>query len=160
MKNEGRIRVFPKLVDNNFRGYKIAEVVFILITAITIIRSCIHMLAPDGGAGTIAGINTSVAGGPDIISIFALWGLSQLLMGFVYLTVFWRYKSLIPLMYILIILEYTGRIVIGHYKPLVVAHTPPGAIGDYIIVPIAIIMLILSLKKSGKSSNRDTDVNL
>lgn len=160
MNNEGRIRVFPKLADSNFRGYKIAEVVFILITAATIIRSCIHMLAPDGGAGTIAGINTSVAGGPNIISIFALWGLSQLLMGFVYLTVFLRYKSLIPLMYILIILEYAGRIAIGHYKPLVVSHTPPGAIGDYIIVPIAIIMLILSLKKPSKSSNRAKGVNL
>ena len=143
-----RVRIFPLPADNKFKGYKIAEVFFILITAVTIVRSCIHLFAPDGGAGSIAGIDTSIAGGSNIISLFALWGLSQLLMGIVYIIVFFRYKSLIPLMYILIIIEYAGRIISGHFKPLTVAHIPPGAIGDYVIIPLAIIMLILSLIKS------------
>lgn len=113
-------------------------------------KSCIHLFAPDGGASSIAGINTSVAGGSNIISLFAFWGLSQLLMGFVYLVVFFRYKSLIPFMYVLLIAEYSGRIVIGFIKPLEVTHIPPGAIGDYVILPLAILMLILSLKRPKK----------
>jgi hypothetical protein len=149
-EKEERIRVFPKQLDNSFRGNRIAVIVFALITVFTLARSCIHIFAPDGGASSIAGINTSVEGGSNVISMFALWGLAQLLMGLVYVVVFFRYKSLIPFMYILIIIEYSGRVLIGMVKPLIVSHTPPGAIGDYILIPLAIVMLILCLKRSRK----------
>jgi hypothetical protein len=69
-------------------------------------------------------------------------------MGFVYLVVFFHYKSLIPFMYVLILIEYSGRVLIGLAKPLTVSHTPPGAIAYYIMISLAFIMLILSLKKS------------
>jgi len=147
-EKEERIRVFPKQLDNSFRGNRIAVIVFALITVFTLARSCIHIFAPDGGASSIAGINTSVEGGSNIISMFAFWGLAQLLMGLVYLVVFFRYKSLIPFMYMLIIIEYSGRVLIGMVKPLIVSHTPPGAIGDYILIPLAIMMLMLCFKRS------------
>lgn len=137
-------------MDNSFRGNRIAVIVFALITVFTLARSCIHIFAPDGGASSIAGINTSVEGGSNVISMFAFWGLAQLLMGLVYLAVFFRYKSLIPFMYMLIIIEYSGRVLIGMVKPLIVSHTPPGAIGDYILIPLAIVMLILCFKRSRK----------
>ena len=145
-------RIFPRQVSNNFQGYRIASIIFLLIIAVTIARSCVHIFAPDGGAGSIAGIIVSVEGGSNIISVFALWGLSQLLMGFVYLVVYIRYKSLIPFMYLLIIAEYSGRALIGFTKPLQVTHIPPGAIGDYILIPLALVMLILSLKSPRKVS--------
>jgi hypothetical protein len=72
-------------------------------------------------------------------------------MGIVYVVVYFRYKSLIPFMYLLVLVEYLGRIGIGLGKPLEVSHTPPGAIGDYVLVPLAIIMLLLSLKRPKKS---------
>ena len=147
-EKEERIRVFPKQLDNSFRGNRIAVIVFALITVFTLARSCIHIFAPDGGASSIAGINTSVEGGSNVISMFALWGLAQLLMGLVYLAVFFRYKSLIPFMYMLIIIEYSGRVLIGMVKPLIVSHTPPGAIGDYILIPLAIMMLMLCFKRT------------
>ena len=150
-EKEVRIRVFPKQLDNSFRGNRIAVIVFLLITVFTLARSLIHIFAPDGGASSIAGINTSVEEGSNIISMFAFWGLAQLLMGFVYLVVFLRYKSLIPFMYILIIIEYSGRVLIGMAKPLIVSHTPPGAIGDYILIPLAIIMLILCFRRPRKA---------
>jgi len=147
-EKEESIRILPKQLDNSFRGNRIAVIVFLLITVFTLARSCIHIFAPDGGASSIAGINTSVEGGSNIISMFAFWGLAQLLMGLVYLVVFFRYKSLIPFMYILIIIEYSGRVLIGMVKPLIVSHTPPGAIGDYILIPLAIMMLMLCFKRS------------
>jgi len=147
-EKEERIRVFPKQLDNSFRGNRIAVIVFALITVFTLARSCVHIFAPDGGASSIAGINTSVEGGSNVISMFAFWGLAQLLMGLAYLAVFFRYKSLIPFMYMLIIIEYSGRVLIGMVKPLIVSHTPPGAIGDYILIPLAIMMLMLCFKRS------------
>ena len=147
-------RLFPKQVDNNFQGYRIATIIFFLITLFTLARSCIHLFAPDGGASSIAGISTAGEGGSNIISLFALWGLSQLLMGLVYLVVYFRYKSLIPFMSLLILIEYSGRMVIGFVKPLEVSHTPPGAIGDYVMVPVAILMLILSLKRPKRKTDK------
>jgi hypothetical protein len=91
--------------------------------------------------------------------MFALWGFAQLLMGLVYVVVFFRYKSLIPFMYILIIIEYSGRVLIGMAKPLIVSHTPPGAIGDYILIPLAIIMLVLSLKIPSKVVSNTADLH-
>ena len=152
---EDRARLFPKQVDDSFQGYRIAAAVFLLVTFVTIARSCIHILAPDGGAGSIAGIDVSVESGSSIVSLFALWGLSQLLMGFVYSVVFFRYKSLIPFMYLLLIIEYSGRMVLGILKPPVVSHVPPGAIGNYVMVPLACIMLFLSLNRPKKKTHSE-----
>jgi hypothetical protein len=150
LKEEDQIGIFPKQVDNNFKGYKIAVAIFLLVTIFTIVRSCIHIFAPDGGAGSIAGIDVFGVGGSNVVSMFAFWGLSQLLMGIVYVVVYFRYKSLIPFMYLLVLVEYLGRIGIGLVKPLEVSHTPPKAIGDYVLVPLAIIMLLLPLKRPKK----------
>jgi hypothetical protein len=155
LKTDEWVSVLPKQADNQFQGYKIAVWIFLLITIFTIVRSCIHIFAPEGGAGSIAGIDVSVSGGSNIVSMFAFWGLSQLLMGVVYLVVFFRYKSLISFMYVLILAEYSGRIFLGIVKPLQVSHTPPGAIGDYILVPLAIVMLILSLRRPNKKSTSE-----
>jgi len=136
--------MFLGKADNNFQGYRIVVIVFLAIIVFTIARSLVHILLPDGGAGSIAGLDVTVEGGQNVVSVFAVWGLSQLLMGFVYLVVFFRYKSLIPFMYLLILAEYSGRIALGLIKPLEVGHPPPGVIGDYILVPLAIIMLACS----------------
>ena len=107
------------------------------------------MFAPDGGAQSIATIpldNFTSGGAAVVVLTFSLWGLSQFLIGIIYLVVLWRYQALIPFMYLLILIEYTMRIVFGFLKPIETAGTAPGAIGNFIIVPIAVIMLFLSLK--------------
>lgn len=138
-------RLFPEQAKNEFKGYKFAEMAFLIFIIFTIVRSLIHLIAPDGGAGTIATINLDVEGGDAIVTIFALWGSSQLLMAFVYVIVYLRYKNLIPIMYVLIIIEYSMRIIIGLVKPLETTGIAPGAIGNYVIIPMAIIMLVFSL---------------
>jgi hypothetical protein len=65
---------------------------------ISTVRSFIHLLSPDGGSGSIARMNLSVAGADGIIFAFALWGSSQLLMAIIQLLVVVRYRSLIPFM--------------------------------------------------------------
>jgi hypothetical protein len=48
-------------------------------------------------------------------------------------------------MYVLLIAETLLRQLVGHMKPVTFAHTPPGAIGNYAILPAATLMLVLSL---------------
>ena len=121
-----KIKLLPSPVDNCFRGIKISQYAFLLITFATIVRSLIHVFAPDGGAQSIATIplaSYSAEAAAAVILMFSLWGLSQLLMGIVYLGVYLKYKSLIPAMYVLMIVEYAMRIVIGQMKPIVTTGT-------------------------------------
>jgi hypothetical protein len=137
--------LLPAKVDNTIRGSKIPFYVFALYTIISTVRSCIHLLSPDGGAGSIAGMDLSVAGADGIIFAFALWGSSQLLFAIIQLLVVIRYRSLVPLMYLMLILEVLLRELVGHMKPVIFAHTPPGAIGNQIVLPLAVLMLGLAL---------------
>jgi len=145
--------ILPEKITNEFKGHKIAFYVFIGIVVMTLVRSCIHIFASDGGAQSIAGfpLNTyPEAASSMIILIFSLWGASQLLMGFVYLIVLIRYKGLIPLMYVLIFIEYLSRFLLGVFKPAISTSVIPGGVGDYIMIPLSLIMIILCICKQEK----------
>ena len=146
--------IFPKTIDNSYNGNKLPLYLFYLLTTVTIGRSIVHLFAADGGAQSIATIplnNYSTEAADVVIHIFAEWGLTQLLFGVLYAIVLWRYKSLIPLMYLFIFIEYTGRLLLTMYKPIVFEGTAPGGVGNYIMIPLALIMLVLSLQKTKKN---------
>lgn len=67
------------------------------------------------------------------------------MLGLFYLVVLWRYQSLIPLMYLFLVVEYTVRLLLTFAKPLETVGTAPGAIGNYVIIPLALFMLVLAL---------------
>lgn len=145
--------LLPVKIDNTIRGWKLPYYVFALYAIVSMVRSCIHLLAPDGGAGTIAGMDLSVAGAQGIIFAFALWGSSQLLFAIVQLLVVIRYRSLVPFMWLMLILEVLLRELVGHTKPVTFAHTPPGAIGNQLILPLAALMLLLALWSAYKQAD-------
>ena len=146
-------RLFPQSITNQYRGAFLARWVFVLLMLVTIARSLAHIFLPDGGAQSIATIpldTFTVNGAAAIIHLFGLWGLSQLLFGLLYAIVLWRYQSLIPLMYLFILVEYTGRLLLTFAKPFETNGTAPGAIGNYVLIPLALVMLILSLQERSK----------
>ena len=102
-------------------------------------------------------MDLSVAGADGIVFAFALWGSAQLIYGLIQLIVVFRYRSLIPLMYLLLILETLLRMLVGAMRPVTFAHTPPGAIGNHIVLPLAVLMLALSLWKPGKAGDRQQE---
>ena len=143
--------LLPAKIDNVIRGSKIPFYIFALYAIVSTVRSCIHLLSPDGGAGTIAGMDLSVSGADGIIFAFALWGSSQLLFALIQLLAVIRYRSLIPFMWLMLALEVLLRELVGAMKPVTFAHTPPGAIGNQIILPLAVVMLVWSAWSSSKN---------
>ena len=141
-------KLLPQPADNNFHGHPIAKWMFIAMAALTIARSLAHIFLPDGGAQSIATIpldGFSAEAATVIIGMFAQWGLTQLMFGVLYVIVLWRYQSLIPLMWSFIFFEWTGRLLLGFYKPFETVGQAPGGIGNMIFPVLAIIMLVLSL---------------
>ena len=90
--------LLPDKADNTVRGMKLPFYVLILIAFIGTVRSFIHLLASDGGAGSIAGMDLSVQGASSIIFVFAQWGGTQLIYAFIQWLVIFRYRSLVPFM--------------------------------------------------------------
>jgi hypothetical protein len=104
--------LFPRQITSEFPGFKIALWAFYPFTALTLWRSQHHLFAHDGGAQSIANIpldTYSDTAAATIIGVFALWGLSQLVIGLIYLVAAIRYRSMIPTLYLLSLVEYLVR---------------------------------------------------
>ena len=140
--------LFPSC-HSEYRGTAISFWFTVALTVMTTARSLIHMFLPDGGASVIAGLDTSVEGGSNLIAIFGQWGLEQLLLSVVAWVIIWKYRCLVPFALLLQVLDWGGRFGIGLMKPLVVANPPPGEIGNYIFFPLAAIALWFALPKKG-----------
>lgn len=141
--------LFPRQITNEFSGLRIALWGFYLFTAITLWRSQHHIFSADGGAQSIATIPLDKypdSAASTIIGMFALWGLSQLIVGLIYLIAAIRYRSLIPMLYLLSLFEYLMRATyIPAYKSIETAGTAPGAVGNLPLIIFSFIMLVLSL---------------
>ena len=142
-------RLFPNQLSNDYQGKPVAKWVFAAMVVMTIARSLAHILLPDGGAQSIATIpldDFTSSGAAVVIGMFAQWGLTQLMFGLLYVLVLWRYQSMIPLMWLFLFFEWIGRLILGLYKPFETVGTAPGAIGNFFVPLLALIMLLLSLK--------------
>lgn len=122
-------------------------------------RALVHFLKDDSGTHSIASIIV-FSGSPDANTVMhmfsSLWGGQQLIMLLVYTTVLLRYRSLLPLMYVTVVLENLFRMVTGSLHPLTEAHfehTPPGAYVTLPLLVIAIVMGVLSLRTKRESSS-------
>jgi hypothetical protein len=149
--------LLPAKAGNTIRGVKLPFYLFILIALIGTVRSCIHVFAPDGGAGSIAGMDLSGSGANEVIFAFALWGSAQLIYALIQWVVILRYRSLIPLMWLVQLFETLGRIVVGRIKPVTFAHTPPGAIQNYLYLALAVLMIALALWSGMRAAKESGD---
>ena len=118
-------KVFPK-DPLSYEGFRIIRVIATLYMSVMVARSCIHLFAADGGAQSIAGIDTSVEGGNNIIAIFHQWGAIQLILATLLLVLFFRYPGLTPLILLTLILDPILRFVAGQQMSLTTTGTPPG----------------------------------
>ena len=149
-------KLLPQTVTNEYRDHPLAQWALAALTVITIGRSLVHMFAADGGAQSIASITLdrfTPGGANTVITMFALWGLSQLLIGLLYALVLWRWQSLIPMMYLFFSFEYLMRLLAGLYSPGVEKlQTAPGEVVNLIFLPLGLVLLYLSLRGDSASA--------
>lgn len=142
--------IFPAALSV-YRGGRAPLAFFVLLATVSTARSLVHLLAPDGGAASIAGINLAVAGGTNIVAIFAQWGTSQLVLALLQWLVILRYRFLVPAMLVVVVVEQLLRILAGHLKPLQIDTPPPGQYGTYITLVLAPLFLALAVRNSRQS---------
>jgi hypothetical protein len=145
-------RLFPARADNDFQGHRAALWAFAALTAVSLWRSLHHVFAPDGGAQSIASITLDSfppGAAATVVTVFALWGISQLVLALAYGVVLWRYRSLVPLMYALMSVEYAMRAALPLFKDGVEkSGTAPGEVANLVLLIALPILFALSIQNS------------
>jgi hypothetical protein len=139
-----------KLLPNNptkFEGFRAVRIVTAIYLLVMVVRSCIHLFAADGGAQSIAGIDTSVEGGNNIIAIFHQWGAIQLILAVLLLVLFFRYPGFTPLILLTLALDPVMRFIAGQMMSLTSTGTPPGEALNGASFCLLALLLIASLIK-------------
>lgn len=147
------MRTLTLKTSAGYRGSRFSLVFLIVLTIVTTLRSLAHIFLPDGGANSIAGLDVSVAGGGNLIALFAQWGYTQLLLSVMMWGVIVFARYLVPFALIVQTLDWGGRILIGLMKPVEVASPPPGEIGSYILWPLCLIAVWFAFPKNVAGEN-------
>ncbi len=114
-------RIFPKQLDNDYRGYRLGLWILIPVVlaklamgANSLVNTRLVAMSADG----IPLDGYSAGAAQTVIALFALWGLSNLLIGLQGVLVLVRYRAMAPFTYLLLLLQYAGSKTIAIVHPI------------------------------------------
>jgi hypothetical protein len=139
--------LFPRVADNGYLGRRLGLWLFALMP-LKIAMGLNVMLNAPSVAKSADGIPVDTFGGaagPAFLSMFAAWGLCQLVLGLSCLVVLLRYRSLVPLAFLALLLEQAGRKLLQLYWPIERIGAPPGTYINVALLGIMALGFVLSL---------------
>jgi len=151
-------RIFPRQFDNVFRGHVLALWLFGATALLELVMGANSTLTAREVAASADGIpiDQYVNGGAEaVVALFALTGLFRLLLALLSLLVLVRYRSMVPMMFLMWIALHLGS------KGLVVLHPVArsgvssaqlGSLFVYAIIAMLILGFALSFASSSKRS--------
>ena len=147
--------LLPNKLNNDYKGSKIAIYGLYPVFALYIFRSLVHFLSENTGLIGIATIKElpiiDTINPNNLVYLFAsLLGATQVSLTIILLILFIKYKNLVPLIYMICLLDHCFRLISGLLHPLTEEYyinTPPGVIGNLPLLIYFMLMFYLSLKK-------------
>ena len=137
-------KVFP-MDPSMYEGFLFVRIATALLLFVVVVRSCIHLFASDGGAKRIAGIDTSVEGGKNIIAMFHQWGAIQLILAVLLYVLFFRYPGFTPLIVLTLTSDTVMRFVAGRVLSVTSTRKPPGAALNAPAFVVAMLLFVASI---------------
>lgn len=149
------VNLFPVNANNNYEGNKYAVYGFYPLLVMLLFRGLVHFLKEDAGLHDIATIIPfPLIDGIDannVIYLFgSLWGASQIIILFLYLIIFFKYKNLLHFIWFTMILDVLFRLISGTIHPLTPEYyinQPPGSVANIYILIYSTFMFFLSIRK-------------
>ncbi len=141
-------QLLPKQADNSYRGHKLALWLFALVVFVKLPMSLNSIFNGTMVATSADGIPLDTftpAGAQAVVSFLAAWGVGQLFICVLCITVLARYRVLVPFMFTLLLLEHLSRRAIFHVMPIVRTGTPPGVFVNLALLAMMVVGLALSL---------------
>jgi hypothetical protein len=114
-------RLFPKRIDNDYRGRKLAIWLLVPLALVKLLQGAsvagLNPLATSRGILETADrvpVGTFPAeAASHLVFLFAAWGLGIFILGLLAAVVLLRYRAMIPLLYLLLLIEQLGRKVLS-----------------------------------------------
>jgi hypothetical protein len=147
-------RLLPQPIDNRYSGSKIALWLFGLIVFVHILQSVLVIVNGHSIAQSADGIPLETypaAAAQTILAIFMVASLRRLIISLMCAVVLFRYRSAVPLMFVVLGIGYLGGQVIFQFVPIVRVGTPPGVVMNLIMFGLTVVGLGLSLWRRGSS---------
>ena len=143
-------RLFPSPADFTYRGSRIA---LWLLGLILLLKLAIALGAIFNGhyAATVADGIPVDSYPPEaaqaFISLFASLGLAQFVLGVVGAFLLLRYRALVPLFLLLLLVEYIARKGVAAYMPIVRSAKAPGGAVNWSIFGVMVLAFVLALRR-------------
>jgi hypothetical protein len=142
-------RIFPKVIDNVHRGHWLAVLFLIPLVLMKLAIGTNSMINTRFVATSADGIpldSYGAAGAQAVIAFFAVWGLCMFLLGLLGIVVLIRYRAMIPLMYLILLLEQGGRKALFIVNPIATPGAPMVGVGGVsyaFLINLAFLVLLL-----------------
>lgn len=141
-------QLFPRSFDNSYRGHRVGLWLFALLVVMKTIISMNSIINGDVVASSADGIPLDTypsAAAQTIVALFGLLGLSRLMTALLSIVVLIRYRSMVPLLFVLLLVEHLGGKLILRWSPIVRTGTPPAPVIHLVLLTLMIAGLVLSL---------------
>jgi hypothetical protein len=139
----------PQQADNVYHGHKLALWIFAVVTLLRAgmsLNSCVNARTTARYADGIPLHTYTPDAGQTVVSLFSLLGLYSFVICLACILVLIRYRSLVPVMFALLILQSLGGRLIPYFLPIVRTGTPPGIYVNSILLAFMVVGLALSIR--------------
>jgi hypothetical protein len=142
-------KLLPRPIDNTYRGYKVALWLFGLVVGVRILQSLAAIFNGYSTAIKADGIpldSYPPAAAQTAVALFAQASLWRLTFCSVCVLVLARYRSAVPLMFVVLALNFLAAQLLFWFVPLARTGTPPGPYVNLAQFALTVIGLALSLR--------------
>jgi hypothetical protein len=143
-------RLLPRSLDNVYRGKTLALWLFGLVIAIRLVQSGMILFNPYGTVRSADGIPLDAypaSAAQTIVAMYALYALMRFLLSSIGVVTLVRYRSAIPLMFVVILVNYAAVQLLVQFVPLSRSGSSPASIVNRTLIAMTVVGLILSLWK-------------
>ena len=141
-------RLFPRELGNDYGGRKLGLWIFgfvVLVKSSQMLSSILNGRTTLRSADGIPIDAYPPSAAQTIVSLFALLAFTYLLICVICWVVLLRYRSAVPLMFTLLLLDYVSRRAILHFLPVGRTGAPVGVIVNLVLFALMIVGFALAI---------------
>lgn len=143
-------RLLPYKADNHYQGHKSSLWVFGVLLSLLAAMSLNSIFNGHYVAVNADGLplgSYTPGGAQAVVSFYATWGVTQLLLVIVGILILIRYRTLVPAFFLLFLLEQFFLRMVPYFRPVAKPHGTPASTFVIILFSLLIVGLALSLWK-------------
>ena len=148
-------RIFPKQIDNSYRGHRLAIWLFALVVLMELSMGTNSIVNTRSVATSADGIpldQYGAAGADAVTALFAIAGLFRVLIALQGVLVLIRYRAMIPLMYLILLIVHLGSKALLLVHPVAKSGVATARLGSAFVLALlamTLVGLVLSLLGRG-----------